>query len=105
MRFTRLSAIISLILLSAALAYQLLSKPATAQGITYALSGKAAKSAAPHSPQRKPGFQFQPVAFSNRAEPEGAQQRGVVKPDFVGANPQVRLTGRDAMRRERHSLA
>ncbi len=45
MRFTRLSAIIGLILLSAALAYQLVSKPATAQGITYALSRKAATAA------------------------------------------------------------
>ncbi len=41
--------------------YQSVSKPATAQDITYSLSGKAAKSAAPHTPQRKPGFQSQPM--------------------------------------------
>ena len=45
MRFTRLSAVISLTLLCIALTYQLASKPATAQGVMYALSGKAAKSA------------------------------------------------------------
>lgn len=54
MTFTRSLTPLILALLCATLTYQSASKPATAQGTTYALSGKAAQSAVPPAPKSSP---------------------------------------------------
>src|SRR5438876_405916 len=63
----------------------------TSQGLTLALSSPAPQPAA----LPKPRNLLQPAAWKTEAEPSSAQQRYVLKLDFVGANPQVKPSGQE----------
>jgi len=65
----------------------------TAQGITFSLTGRQDRKAAPEVSVQKASLR--PAASGIESNQEGGQQRWVVKLDFVGANPGVKPVGQD----------